>query len=187
MKKYFIYSIGCFAVFAVFLYLWVNKNEKNLQSKEQQPFSVCLEKAEIVEDISEWRSEKRLLIDISIENESADNYPDTECVLRLNEEVRPYIASQIMETPRVKSDIYSLEECLASNEKGIQQPDDRPRVYAFNHSWSMLLTGADVLRTDYELEPSGIYTALKNMEVEIRWDGGSQREVLEIELNEAGE
>lgn len=32
------------------------------------------------------------------------------------------------------------------------------------------MTGADVLRTDYELEPSGIYTALKNMEVEIRWD-----------------
>lgn len=49
------------------------------------------------------------------------------------------------------------------------------------------MTGADVLRTDYELELSGIYTALKNMEVEIRWDGGSQREVLEIELNEAGE
>lgn len=180
------YIMGVFTVFVIILYLWTNKSGRVLQTKEQQPFSVNLKRAEIVEDESEGQSRKRLLLEVSIINQSAENYPNTEYVLKLNEEVRPFISSQILEFHQEKRDIYSLEECMASDEKGIKQLDGKPMTYAFNHSWSMLLTTEDDLKTYYELESAEIYSALKNMEVEIYWDGGNQREILEIKLEKSG-
>lgn len=41
-----------------------------------------LKRAEIVEDESESQSRKRLLLEVSIINQSAENYPNTEDVLK---------------------------------------------------------------------------------------------------------
>ena len=80
--RYIMYIMGVFTVFVIILYLWTNKSGRVLQTKEQQPFSVNLKRAEIVEDESEGQSRKRLLLEVSIINQSAENYPNTEYVLK---------------------------------------------------------------------------------------------------------
>lgn len=124
----------------------------------------------------------RLVIKVSIENKTDNDYKNVEYYLRLNEEVKPYIASGIIEFPQEKMDVVSQKKFNELKEKGKLNSMESPVLWGFEHEWNMSLTTEEYLKNYFNLSPNDFKNALKSITVTIHWDKGEQVENIPIQL-----
>lgn len=84
-------------------------------------------------------------------------------------------------------DVFSQTECKSLQEKGIEEKNGVPVIWAFVHNWGLLLTTEEDLQTYHGVSREGIWKAVKTVTVDIHWDGGKQKEVIPLSLKRQGE
>ena len=168
-----------------FLLLLIScKQSQNNENKN--PFDVTVNEVKIITDHSGINDEtpaKRLVIDVSIKNAADKEFSNVNYKLSLNEEATPYIASQVLEFTQQQG-IHILpknkfDEYINKNE---QLLDDDPIALGFDASWDMLLTTEEDLQEYHGLAPDGIYNSVKDLYVDIYWDGGEQHETVSLQI-----
>ena len=178
------------AVFAAmiiinFLMMIINKNEV----MEQKVFDVNIEEAyiltqeldaDVVADTVEGLD--HLVLKVSIENNTDQDYKNVEYYIGLNEEVKPYVASGIIEFHQEKMDVLSKGKINELKEKGELYSGETPAICGFEHEWNIPLTNEVYLKNHFKLSPDGLENALQSMTVMIRWDGGKQTEIVPVHL-----
>lgn len=118
--------------------------------------------------------EDRLEITVSITNTTEQDFKNTWIELTLNPELEPFVASGIINFIGDKLYVTTLE-------KAAEIPkEDGLKVCGFEHGWNMLLNTPENLEAYYGKRPEDIFDALKFVDVWVRWDGGSQHEIVPL-------
>lgn len=143
----------------------------------REPKKVSNEKGELIPVEGE---DSRLIIKTSVLNATQKDYKNVSYTLTLNEEVKPYLAAQILEMKPVESmDVITEEKQKELDARG---QEETPVTFGFENEWGMLLTSEEDLEEYSSLEPEGIFEALKSIQVDVVWDGGMQRTILPLTL-----
>ncbi len=189
-KKVRIFCIVLAAVFAAMIIINVcMKNFDKSRDLEQSVFDVNIEEAYIltqdldVDDVADTvEGLDHLVLKVSIENNTDQDYKNVEYYIGLNEEVKPYIASGIIEFHQEKMDVVSKGKINELKEKGELYSGETPAICGFEHEWNIPLTNEVYLKNHFKLSPDGLEDALQSMTVMIRWDGGKQTEIVPVHL-----
>lgn len=121
---------------------------------------------------------KYLVIDLSIENIYDGEYRNTKYSMKLNHEVTPFIASGIIS-------FESERFWVAPKSIAAESRNTLPlKVTGFVHNWNLLLTSEADLETYHGKKFSELPDHLKSIEVQVKWSGGMQTEILPINLDE---
>lgn len=163
-------------------------------SDAEKPFRIAVNSVNIIEEslfFDEKRNsfsrtdvpEKRLVLDYTIENVTDNNYKDVQYSVALNEAVTPFIADGNTTYKQDKMDVFSEKMVKNLSKQKINLIKGHPVIWGFDTSWGIMLTTPEGLKTYFNLSESGIYDALKCIEVHIYWDGGEQHEIIELELH----
>lgn len=181
MKKHLI----LFSLTIIFLMLVSCDKPQN--NENTKAFEVAVSKIEITTDNSGMNDEnpaKRLVIDVSIKNAEDKEFSNAGYKLSLNKEAEPYIASQVLEFTQERG-IHILpkdkfDEYVNKDEHTV---DGEPIALGFDASWDMLLTTEEDLQEYHKLTPDGIYDSVKELYVDIYWDGGEQHETVSLKIS----
>lgn len=119
--------------------------------------------------------DKRLRLSIAIDNVTEEKYHNVYYKLKLNDEVKPYIATQTIQYTSEKMDVVSQ---AAAAKVGTDNGSTKPLVSGFKHEWDLLLTTEEDLKEYHDLSEDGIRTALKSITVQVFWHGGSQEKTI---------
>lgn len=121
---------------------------------------------------------KYLVIDLSIENIYDGEYRNTKYSIKLNHEVTPFIASGIIS-------FESERFWVAPKSIAAESRNTLPlKVTGFVHNWNLLLTSEADLETYHGKKLNELLDHLKSIEVQVKWSGGMQTEIIPINLDE---
>jgi len=155
-----------------------------------EPFSISVDNIEmVVYDNSVMESNnsaqgndevnKYLEIYISIKNITKNDFKDAFYTIQLNEEIKPYIASQVIS---FKSDSF----WVTSESNAINSINALPlRVSGFTHKWDLLLSDEEDLKKFFGKDIKEIENALKYVKVSVQWEKGLQVKVIPVSLPES--
>lgn len=129
-------------------------------------------------DTTESKISKYLVINLSIENIYDEEYRDVQYSMKLNHEVKPFIASGIIS---FESDRFWVTPKSIAAESRNTLP---LKVSGFDHNWNLLLTSEADLEDYHDKTLSELLDHLKSLEVQVKWSGGMQTEILPINLDE---
>lgn len=125
---------------------------------------------------------KRLTIDLMVTNETEFDFSNVWIQCEWNDEVIPFLASQIATYTSSEVYITSYEKYMSIDDA--VTADGKPIVWGIQHNWSQLLTSEDDLNIYHGSTQIKLADALKNITVTIYWDGGSQTETIDVSLDE---
>lgn len=153
-----------------------------------QPFEISVTEVKVISNQQQMiqdnnltqsdQIKNRLVVSVSINNVTDMEFKKVWYELQLNSEVKPYIASQIIEFTSDKMNITTHEKSLASS------LNDKTAVWGFSHDWNMSLTSEDDLNSYHGLSPEELAEELKSITVQVNWSGGKQTETIPLELSE---
>lgn len=183
MKKLLIVII--ISVFSILL-ISCNKEKPTQYKSDFDYFSISLDNFEIIDDSSDEENStpaKRLNISILIQNNTNLEFINTGYKISLNEEAKPYIASQILEFDQPREiTILPKENINKHNNQGMCDENGKIFATGFIANWEPLLASETELKEYHSMSFDDIYNAFKSLTVDIYWDGGEQHEVLEVIL-----
>ena len=193
-RKRFIFLVFALCICGMIICFFLRSKIDSEAEKKDMPFKVSVLKAEIIqkkvpEEMTEENGDQvwRLSIQVKIENITEENFEDVSYELSLNEEAKPYVASGILKFCQDEMDVFSQTECKSLQEKGIEEKNGVPVIWALVHNWGLLLTTEEDLQTYHGVSREEIWKAVKTVTVDIHWDGGKQKEVIPLSLKRQGE
>lgn len=140
---------------------------------EISPFEITISDVKIVSD-SNKEDNPKLSLTISIENITEQEFNNVWFEIMLNDEIEPYIASHILTYESGKMDVTTKMKS--------QQDINDLNICGFWHKWTMLLTSEDDLEEQYNLTQDSLYSALKEITVNVYWENGQQSNSIPISL-----
>lgn len=161
--------VGFFLITSLFLLGCYDSNPA--QELPENPFSIQVLPPEIVVD----GQDNRLKVNVSMISEVEEYIKDVYFTVELNEEVKPFIAAQILKFTGDVKDVAPLEEVKKSKVPGLV-------VTGFEHTWEMLLTTSEDLKNYSQHSPEEIRNELKSITVTVYWKGGSQQLIQPVNL-----
>ena len=191
MKKKIAIAVFILLIFVsgILIYNFYSADIDNNEELKQSIFDVYISDVYIIPgesyadsntDTADYHD--RIVIKVSIDNNTDKDYKNVEYYLRLNEEAKPYIASGIIEFHQEKMDVISQEKFKELKKKGKLNSMGTPVIWGFEHEWNMSLTDEEYLRNYFDITPDGLADALKSVTVTIKWDGGEQVETVPLHL-----
>jgi len=139
-----------------------------------EPFVCELENVSLVKQDKSSSWYDSVAFTISIVNQTDKNFHNVWYEFSLNEEVKPFIGSGILGYKSEPMDVTSRDKAVRS--------EDAKTVSGFESSYQMGLTPQDTLEEYYQLEQSEVVSALKEIEIKVFWDGGSQVAVCPVRI-----
>ena len=116
--------------------------------------------------------QNRLTISFEINNITDKSFKNVWYEVSMNEEVKPFIGSGILTFTSDPMDVMSKEEA--------QKSTSELAICGFETEDGKLLTQEDVLEEYYDLRQDQLFDYLKEIKIDIHWDGGSQSETFPI-------
>lgn len=181
MKK----RVMIFLILAVLLVIGIfcvtDFTKKPVEKEIPSPFDISVTDIKVYPDASteekpEVKDGHRLSLDVSIENNTEEEFEDVWYKITLNEETEPYIASKILEWTSDKMDVTTKEKAKKSGK-------DSLNVWGLEHTWEMLLTTDEDLQ-EYDISENRIDKVLNTVTVEVFWKGGEQKEEIPVKVTD---
>ena len=173
-------------IVAAFVFLFNGNTQSAQQKSIMNPFQIEISEPHIIQEakqhfndgklVTDSGTEQRLQFTISILNTSEYDFSETWFEASLNDEVKPFIASQVISYRSDKFDVTSEAKADLVNNK------NNLKITGFNHNWSLLLTTPDDLADYNGMTPDEIVNALRSIHVQIHWDSGTQEQDIPISV-----
>ena len=187
MKKRVLIVLSLLLIIVTAFVLLYNANTQSAQQKSiKNPFQIEISEPHIIQEakqhfndgklVTDSGTEQRLQFTISILNTSEYDFSETWFEASLNDEVKPFIASQVISYRSGKFDVTSEAKADLVNNK------NNLKITGFNHNWSLLLTTPDDLADYNGMTPDEIVNALRSIHVQIHWDSGTQEQDIPISV-----
>ncbi len=176
-------------IFLIICFSACSHDNKNIN--ENDPFDISASAKIIKENqkifqndelIETDKIDNRLNISVHIDNITDKDLKKVWFELRLNDEVKPFIASQIIYFKSDKMDLTSKENAFKSSNKN---KSNKPLIWAFEHDWGMLLTPEEDLKEYHNLASEQIVDSLKYIEVNVHWKGGDQTQKIPLKIEKS--
>lgn len=155
---------------------------------ENNPFEIKVSIAKIINEKQKvFENEKlietdnidsRLVLSVQIHNLTDQELKKVWYELKLNNEAKPFIASQIINFKSDKKDVTSKKNALDNQTK---PQNNKLLIWGYKHEWGMLLTPEKELKEYHNLTSDQLLDYLKFIEVKVHWKNGEQTKEIPLE------